>query len=117
MTKRLNDVMAKLEVDDENMQRNLYLTKGAIAAEPLYLLLEKYGHTTAHEEAKKISHEALASGVSLFEAAKNDAAIAKYWQKFSAKERSLIENPEANYSGLAAQKATAIHQYWSKKIS
>lgn len=116
MTKRLNDVMAKLEVDDENMQRNLYLTKGAIAAEPLYLLLEKYGHTTAHEAAKEISHEALADGVSLYEAAKANTAIASYWAKFTEKERSLIENPERNYSGLAAQKALAVHEYWSQKL-
>lgn len=116
MTKRLNDVMAKIEVDNENMQRNLYLTKGAIAAEPLYLLLEKYGHTTAHEAAKEISHEALANGVSLYEAAKTNKAIASYWVKFTEKERSLIENPEANYSGLAAKKAMAIYDYWSSRI-
>ncbi|TAL15141.1 adenylosuccinate lyase, partial [Patescibacteria group bacterium] len=44
MATRLNTIMNKLEVDEENMKRNLKLTGGAIAAEPLYLLFEKYGH-------------------------------------------------------------------------
>ena len=117
MAERLNNVMAKIEVDEDNMQRNLYLTKGAIAAEPLYLLLEKYGHTTAHEVAKAISHQALENGVSLYEAAKANKDIAEYWSKFTPHELSLIEKPETNYTGLATKKALVIHEYWSKKLA
>ncbi|HEX4775124.1 MAG TPA: lyase family protein, partial [Candidatus Saccharimonadales bacterium] len=61
MAKRLNNVMSKLEVDEDNMQRNLNMSGGAIAAEPLYLLLEKYGHTTAHEVSKALAHKAAES--------------------------------------------------------
>lgn len=114
MTARLQNVMSKIEVDDEAMQRNLYLTRGAIAAEPLYLLLEKYGHTTAHEQSKELAHEALEKGVSLYEAASSSEAIADYWRKFTDAEKVLIEQPETRYTGLAAQKARAIYARWHK---
>lgn len=117
MAARLNNIMPKLEVDKEAMQQNLKLTGGAIAAEPLYLLLEKYGHISGHEKAKAISHRALEANVSLAEAVKNDSETKVYWQKFTTQEKSFIENPETAYTGLATQKAMQIHTTWSKKLA
>jgi len=114
MATRLQGVMSKIEVDTEAMQRNLHLTQGAIAAEPLYLLLEKYGHTTAHEISKELAHEALERKISLCEAAAASADIADYWAKFSDHEKDLIKNPETTYTGLAAKKAHSIHAAWKK---
>jgi len=108
MAKRLNEVMSKIEVDEEAMQRNLYLTKGAIAAEPLYLLLEKYGHTTAHEASKALAHEAMERNVSLYEVASQAESIASYWSKFTDPERELIRSPETHYTGLAAAKTRSV---------
>lgn len=108
MAKRLHEVMSKIEVDPEAMQRNLYLTKGAIAAEPLYLLLEKYGHTTAHEAAKALAHEAMAQNVPLYQVASQAKSIADYWAKFTEAERTLIQSPETHYTGLAARKTYTI---------
>jgi adenylosuccinate lyase len=116
MAKRLNLVMDKLEVDEEKMQYNLLLTKGAIAAEPLYLLLEKYGYKGAHEKAKLLAHHALAKQLSLYEVAQNDKSLAIYWEKFSDQEHLLIKHPEDNYTGLAAKKALAIYNYWRKEL-
>jgi len=113
MATRLQGVMSKIEVDTEAMQRNLHLTQGAIAAEPLYLLLEKYGHTTAHEVSKQLAHEALEHKVSLYEAASTSSAISEYWAKFSDREKDLIQNPETTYTGLAAKKARSIHATWA----
>jgi len=117
MAKRLDMVMSKLEVDETSMQRNLHLTKGAIAAEPLYLLLGKYGHTTAHEIVKTLAHQAMAKQQTLYEVASHDASLAVYWKRFSRSEQQLIEKPELHYSGLAAQKAGSIYRYWHKKLS
>lgn len=47
MAGRLTRIMAKLEVDETAMQRNLQASAGAIAAEPLYLLFEKHGHVAS----------------------------------------------------------------------
>jgi adenylosuccinate lyase len=108
MISRLDKVMSVIEVDEESMQRNLQMSKGAIAAEPLYLLLEKYGHTSAHEAAKKISQTALSAGKSLYEAASADSSIADYLNKFSEAEKKIIENPQQYYLGLAAEKTRRI---------
>jgi adenylosuccinate lyase len=108
MASRLQSVMSKIEVDEEAMQRNLYLTKGAIAAEPLYLLLEKYGHTTAHEASKALAHEAMERNLSLYEVASQAENIASYWAKFTDSEKELIRSPETNYTGLASAKVGFI---------
>ena len=115
MASRLQSVMSKIEVDTEAMERNLHLTQGAIAAEPLYLLLEKYGHTTAHEVSKQLAHEALERKVSLYDAAESSDEIASYWAKFTDREKDLIKNPETAYTGLAAQKARKIHAAWTAR--
>jgi adenylosuccinate lyase len=112
MASRLNSVMSTLEVDADNMQKNLYLSGGAIAAEPLYLLLEKYGHTTAHEVSKTLSHQALEAGKTLYDIASTDASIADYFAKFTDAEKQIIQEPEKHYIGLAASKARAVHDHW-----
>jgi adenylosuccinate lyase len=116
MAERLNRVMGKIEVDEKNMQRNLHLSQGAIAAEPLYLLLEKYGHTTAHEVIKMFSHKALTKKLSLYEIVENDKDLTGYWKKLSDQERLLIKNPEANYIGLSTKRALDVYDYWHKKL-
>lgn len=113
MAARLSKVMAKLEVDEENMKRNLHMSGGAIAAEPLYLLLEKYGHTQAHEASKALAHQALEDGETLYQVASADSGIAGYWAKFTDSEKQIIKDPETHYTGLAAKKALAIYDKWS----
>lgn len=117
MAQRLQRVMSKLEVDEENMQRNLHLSQGAIAAEPLYLLLEKYGHTSAHEASKALSHQALESGRSLYDVASQDQGIADYFTRFTDQEKQILQSPETHYTGLAAQKARSVHDFWQAKLS
>lgn len=116
MAQRLDRVMAKIEVDADNMQRNLYLSGGAIAAEPLYLLLEKYGHTTAHEASKAIAHQALEAGSSLYDVASQDAGIANYFAKFTDTEKLILQEPEKHYTGLAAKKALLVHDHWQHQL-
>jgi len=112
MATRLNTIMNKLEVDEENMQRNLKLTGGAIAAEPLYLLFEKYGHTTAHEKSKALAHQALETNVSLVDVITSDSEASEYWNKFTDQEKQIISEPEKYYIGRAAEKARRIAQDW-----
>jgi adenylosuccinate lyase len=116
MTKRLDRVMQKIEVDDEAMQRNLKLSGGAIAAEPLYLLFEKYGHTAAHEKVKELAHKALSQGKPLIQLLKNDKEAFSYWNRFTFEERKIIERPEKYYTGLAEKKSLMIIGHWQKII-
>jgi adenylosuccinate lyase len=108
--------MSVIEVDEENMQRNLHMSGGAIAAEPLYLLLEKYGHTSAHEVSKSLAHHAIESKQTLYEVVSQDQSIAEYFSKFNDHEKQILQEPEKYYTGLAAQKATAIHERWQEKL-
>lgn len=117
MASRLNSVMSKIEVEEANMKRNLYASEGAIAAEPLYLLLEKYGHTRAHEVAKELSHKALEQKRPLFEVVLEAGELKSYFEKFTEDERRILHDPEVRYTGLAAKKAMAIHKYWSDKYA
>lgn len=117
MAERLDRVMGKLEVDADSMQRNLYLSGGAIAAEPLYLLLEKYGHTSAHEVSKSLAHQALEANKPLYDVASTDPGIADYFAKFSDAEKQILQEPEIHYTGLAAQKALATHDFWQEKLA
>lgn len=116
MATRLNRIMSKLEVDEAAMQKNLGLTGGAIAAEPLYLLFEKYGHTQAHEKAKDLAHAALSSNKPLVGIIAADKEAANYWQKFTTIEKQIIESPEKYYTGLASKKTKHITKIWKSRI-
>jgi len=116
MAHRLTAVMGKLEVDPDAMDRNLRMTQGAIAAEPLYLLLAKHGHQQAHEAAKEVAHRALERGVPLADAAMHDAQTAGYWKRFTPQEQAIIREPELYYTGIAADKAKHIAQHWKQLI-
>ena len=117
MAARLDKVMSKIEVDEQNMQRNLHMSGGAIAAEPLYLLLEKYGHTTAHEVSKSLAHQSLEEGKSLYEVASRDNSIEPYFSRFTDSEKQILQEPEKHYTGLAAQKALATHDHWQQALN
>lgn len=116
MAHRLERVMGRLEVDDEAMARNLAMSGGAIAAEPLYLLLEKYGHTTGHEAAKAVAHRALDEQRPLHEVIQDDAELTSYWEQFTDSERTLLTYPETHYTGLASKKALEIAKYWKTQL-
>jgi adenylosuccinate lyase len=116
MAARLGKIMSKIEVDEAAMARNLQLTGGAIAAEPFYLLLTKYGHPQAHEASKKVAHHALQQGTPLHQAIVADAQVAAYWQRFTTAEQAIITTPELHYTGLASVKAHAIAKHWKSKL-
>ena len=116
MASRLHRIMSKIEVDEEAMQRNLKLTGGAIAAEPLYLLLEKHGHTAAHEVIKELSHAGLSQVKTLAEMAATDEAISEYWAKLSETEKRIITEPETYYTGIAAKKTRMLTETWRSKL-
>ncbi|HET8671568.1 MAG TPA: lyase family protein [Candidatus Saccharimonadales bacterium] len=116
MADRLNTVMSKLEIDPDAMERNLRLSGGVIAAEPLYLLLTKYGHPSAHEASKELAHRALEAGTPLHQAIVEDPVLAGYWDRFAEEEQVLLKEPEARYTGIAAAKAKALARHWKRVL-
>ncbi|MDP2593671.1 MAG: lyase family protein [bacterium] len=113
MTKRLTRTMKKLTVDRANLRRNLEMTKGSIAAEPLYILLAALGHPDAHEKVRKLTLQASREGRPFEEIIFGDAEMKDYLQKMTPHQRQILSNPSL-YVGIASKKATAVAQRWKQ---
>lgn len=116
MARRLNKAMAKLEVDADNMARNLASSAGLIGAEPLYLILGQLGFQNAHEKAKTLAHLAITQETTLAEVLKADAEAKTYWTRMSAKQQNIIIEPQKYYLGLASEKARNLTKRWQGKM-
>lgn len=114
-TERLNKVCKNLVVDRKKMQLNFLCSKDAVAAEPLYILLAKYRHPSAHECVRKLTIKAKASKKSLVGLALEDKKLKPYFKQFSKKELSLIHKPE-NYIGKAVLKTEKICEEWKRRV-
>ncbi len=104
-----------VRVDRERLKANLALTRGAIVAEPLYVLLAKYGHPDAHEAVRKLTLEAERTGRTLMEVATVDADVRAYLAKLSPDERRVVDQPE-EYRGLAADVAREVAATWRERL-
>ncbi|MDO8427612.1 MAG: lyase family protein [Candidatus Diapherotrites archaeon] len=115
-TLRLNRTIAKLSVDSDRMQKNLETSAESIVAEPLYVLLSKYGCKNAHETVRELTLASARQKKPLMVLVNESSALKSFVQKFSTQEKSILENP-FNYTGLAEQKTVTVCNYWKKKLN
>lgn len=108
---KLREVSEKMVVDREAMQRNFSDSREAVVAEPLYILLAKYGHGDAHEAVRRLTIESARAGKSVLALAKQDKGLAACMKKFSKSDFDLLENPE-KYTGLSAERTAKICAHW-----
>ncbi|MCX6787035.1 MAG: lyase family protein [Candidatus Kaiserbacteria bacterium] len=113
--KRLTRTMEKLNVDRENLQKNVEMTKGGIAAEPLQLILSALGHPDAHEKVRLLTLQAQQEKRSLEEIAVDDTEMKEYLKKMTPYQRQILSHPSL-YTGIAAKKAKMIAKRWQKKL-
>ena len=113
--RRLAGSLEGVRVDRDRLKANLALTRGAIVAEPLYVLLAKYGHPDAHEAVRRLTLEAERTGRTVMEVAQVDAEVREQLRRFSADERRILERPE-EYRGLAAQVARDVAATWRERL-
>jgi adenylosuccinate lyase len=104
-----------MRVDHDRLKANLTMSRGVIAAEPLYVLLAKYGHPDAHEAVRKLTLEADRSGRTVLEVAAQDAALRGYLKKLTPAERRTLERPE-EYIGLAPEVARSVTALWRERL-
>jgi adenylosuccinate lyase len=116
MAQRLNTVLPKIEVDEQSMIKNLQMSRGAIAAEPLYLLLAKAGYPTAHEKSKELAIKAQDTKADLVSVIESDSEAKAYWDKFSDAEKQIISQPEKYYTGIASSKARSVASHWQAQL-
>jgi adenylosuccinate lyase len=104
-----------MRVDRDHLKANLALARGAIAAEPLYVLLAKYGHPDAHEAVRRLTVEAERGSRPLLEVAMLDADLRAYIARLTQDERKVLERPE-EYRGIAAQVAREVAGSWRERL-
>jgi adenylosuccinate lyase len=112
---RLASSLDGMRVDRDHLKANLALARGAIAAEPLYVLLAKYGHPDAHEAVRRLTVEAERGSRPLLEVAMLDADLRAYIARLTQDERKVLERPE-EYRGIAAQVAREVAGSWRERL-
>ena len=113
--RRMEKVTENLAVDDRSMLRNFSMSRDSVIAEPLYILLAKYGHGNAHEVVRLLTLNAQETGKSLPELVAKEPKLMKYLRRFSPAERRLLEKPE-RYTGLSREKTEEVCSCWKKEL-
>lgn len=101
---RLVRISKELVVRPEAMKRNFDANADKIVAEPLQILLSKYGHPAGHEVARKL---AISGKGKLLDLALAEQSLKPYFAKFSKAELNILKTP-AEYTGLAAEKTKEV---------
>jgi len=112
---RLASSLEGIRVDRDRLKANLAMSRGAIVAEPLYVLLAKYGHPDAHEAVRRLTLEAERGSRSVLEVLAQDTELREYLTKLSPEERRILERPE-DYRGLAADVARDVATTWRERL-
>ncbi|MBM4420503.1 MAG: hypothetical protein FJ034_02740, partial [Chloroflexi bacterium] len=113
---RLADSLEGIRVDRDKMKANLNLSRGQIAAEPLYVLLAKHGQAEAHELVRRLTLEAERGGVTVLEVAMHDDGLRQVIAKLTPDERRVLERPE-EYRGLAGEVARDVARTWRARLA
>lgn len=113
---RLIKIVSRLQVDPENLQRNMDASKEMVIAEPLYMLLAYYGHPDAHEAVRQLTLKSQQTGKTLRELLPEQKELAPYLERFTPDQRRVLNQPEA-YTGKAAEKAQTICDEWETKMN
>jgi adenylosuccinate lyase len=112
---RLNRIMAKLVVDNKNLQKNFDQNKEMIVAEPLYILLAAHNHPDAHEYVREKTLESQSTEKPLRDLVNQDKNIKSYLDKFTKPQLEIINNPD-KYLGIAVKKTEKICEQWKKEF-
>ncbi|MGH2490190.1 MAG: lyase family protein [Candidatus Limnocylindria bacterium] len=113
--RRMASSLEGIRVDRDRLKANLAMSRGAIVAEPLYVLLAKYGHPDAHEAVRRLVLEAERGSRSVLEVVGQDAELRDYLTKLSPDERRILERPE-EYRGLATEVAHDVATTWRERL-
>ncbi len=116
MAKRVTRTMNKLDVDRTNLERNLAMQQGMVAAEPLYITLAALGHPDAHEKVRTLTLQAQYEGRPFEEVVTEDEEMQSYLEEMTPNQREIISNPSL-YTGKAAEKAKSVAEYWKQKLN
>jgi len=112
---KMEKAVSNLKVDRKRMKENFDNAKSGLVAEPLYVLLAKYGHPEAHEAVRRLTLKAEKNSSTLMEEARKSTSLDRFFGKFSRKEVALLNKPEL-YTGVSAKKTEKICSYWKRQL-
>jgi len=112
---RLADSLESIRVDKDRLRANLASARSGIVAEPLYVLLAKYGHPDAHEAVRKLTVQA-EGGRSVLEIATLDPEVNATLRRLTVEERETLDHPE-EYRGIAAEVARDVAKEWRGRLA
>lgn len=116
MFRRATRVLRKLQVNPTNMAKNLNLSAGQIAGEPLYILLAYMGHPDAHEKSRVLALNARRKGVSLGEAIQEDPEANDYLRRMTKQQGLILLDPGKQYTGEAEKTAKSVAESWKERL-
>ena len=112
---RTNNVVAQLEFDADKMMRNLEMSRDAIVAEPLYIILGLHGCPDPYDLSKKLVNASKQSGKKMTELLASDPQWQPYYAKFNREERELMDHPE-RYTGNSESGARQTCSVWLDRL-
>ena len=114
--KRLTRTMGKLQVDADNLRKNLDIQGDLIGAEPLYIALAALGHPDAHEVVRQVVQRARSEKLSLSTAVQQEKSLEPYILRMSDKQVRSYATPDQHYTGIAARRASEIAVHWLEEL-
>lgn len=116
MAKRMKKVLSNLKVDTAYTNRNLLMSEGMIAAEPLYILLASLGHPDAHSKVLDLTRESQEKERPFIDVVRSDEELGPYLERMTTKQRNILKDP-TQYIGIAGGKAEDIAKKWASALN
>ena len=115
-TVRLNRAISALRVNEEEMRKNIEMSKEHIVAEPLYILLALQGYSKAYERVRALAREAREGGKRLIDLAREDTDIGPRIKSLKPEHAGILEDP-IKYIGQAYERTVAVCDQREREIN
>ncbi|MDR3200823.1 MAG: adenylosuccinate lyase [Spirochaetales bacterium] len=117
---RMTKVVKSLNINEENLKRNLAAGGDMVLAEAAYILLARSGESEGHEKIRRATLAAEQGGTTLCEELKKDSSLWNSIEKSLAssigvKAETFFSKPEL-YRGLAAEKARLLARKYAQSV-
>ncbi|HJZ11901.1 MAG TPA: lyase family protein [Acidobacteriota bacterium] len=110
---RTSKVFKVVEVRRDRMRENLEMSRDAILAEPLYIILGLHGCPDAYDWSKKLADASRLQAKKIIDLMEAEPGLQPYLSKFTSEEKVLLNDP-AKYVGNAVSGALQTCDHWLK---
>jgi len=108
------NVLKQIEVKRDRMMQNLSLSRDAIVAEPLYIILGLHGCPDPYDWSKKLVQASKKEGRKMTDLVATEPALEPYFSQFTDAEKEVINHPE-QYIGNAIEVTLETCKVWTER--